>query len=306
MKNRDGSYKKILLDASMLLANGEILRTNIKELKTSALSSSLSKKDFTTLYMLLFLRIKHPKNWLQKKSEKKIQSSIGINLLSVIPESFQLNDWEKEKLKDITTYELFSLFNLKGIPLSINRTMMNWYEGSWKIEMLEYIPSSRELLRLQVKNTRCITLITAPDKCDKLVFETRDPLSFVLHDLMHADQFFNQNESLIGQLGFYKLIDLIYDQPLLKSLLKENEEFKREFEYVASDMNAYVIHLFKCLKSSIYRTDLNEELFNLLVSWWEMNEAEKAASFNLNTPQFSLSDEMILKSFFENNQEIIS
>lgn len=301
MKNRNGSYKKVLLEASFLKDNQDYLRTNILALK----QLSLSKEDFTTLYILLFLRIKHRKNWLQKKSNQKINSNLGSDLLSIIPETFKLTDWEKEKLKSINTFDLFFLFNLKGIPESINRTMINWYQGHWKIEMLEYIPNSRRLLKLQVKNTRCITLVTDPEKIDELVLGTRDPLSFALHDLMHADQFFNHNESQKGQLGFYKLVDSIYDQSLLSSLLEENKEFKKDFEYVVSDMNAYVIHLFKSLKSSIYRTEVGQELFNLMLSWWNMSEAEKFSSLKLNTPEFSLKDETILKTFFENNQEII-
>ncbi|MGZ3787413.1 MAG: hypothetical protein ACXVLQ_02755 [Bacteriovorax sp.] len=301
MKNRNGSYKKILLETQVLKDHGDYLRENLAALK----KSHLSPFDFTALYLLLFLRIKHKTNWLQpvKNEEKTFK---GIALLEAIPESFLLTDWEKEKLKGITSYDLFACFSLKAIPKSINKTMLRWHEGLWKIEMLEYVPTSRELLKLQVKNTRCITLITDPKKIDELVFGTRDPLSFVLHDLMHADQFFSQVDSLKGQLGFYGLINSVYDRPLLRSLLKSDAHFKREFEYVASDMNAYVIHLFKCLKSSIYRTKVNEEFFHLLLCWWNMTEDEKISAHNLNTPHFSYEDELILKTFFENNQEILA
>jgi hypothetical protein len=300
MKNRNGSYKKILLETHVLRDHGDYLRENLKCL----LDLSLSATDFTTLYMLLFLRIKHPQNWLQKKALTN-EERLGSNLLSIIPKSFQLTIWELEKLRDITTYDLFFQFNLKGIPLSINRTMINWYENKWSIEMLHRIPSSKELLALQVNNTRCITVVTESKKIDELVFGTRDPLSFVLHDLMHADQFFSQANSQKGQLGFYRLLYANYDRPLLKNLLKSDTEFKKEFEYVASDMNAYVIHLFKCLKSSIYRTSSNAEFFSELLNWWGMNAEEKLASYHLNTTEFSSSDELILKRFFENNQEII-
>ncbi|MDD4974050.1 MAG: hypothetical protein PHY93_06845 [Bacteriovorax sp.] len=305
MKSRNGSYKKILIDSKTLKAHGLVLRANIDALK----KLSLSPQEFITLYLLLFLRIKHPKNWIQKKSKSLINENenenFGPELLSYIPESFALNDWEKEKLKGVTAFTLFSLYNLKAIPESINRTMIHWFLGYWSIEMLEHIPTPRELLRLQVKNTRCITVITDPNEIDSFVLETRDPLSFVLHDLMHADQFFSQIESQKGQLGFYQLINSIYDQPDLRNLLKTDANFKKEFEYVASDMNAYVIHLFKCLKSSISRIDKEKVFFDNLLIWWKMNEEEKIASHKLSTPHFNQLDEMILKTFFENNQEIL-
>lgn len=304
MKNRSGSYKKILIDSDGLKAHGDLLRQGLSDLK----KLDLSPPDFATLYLLLFLRIKHPKNWLQKKSRSAnalLKNNIlSQNLIDIIPECFDLNQWEQEKIIGLSGYDLFKNFNLKAIPESINRTMLHWYEGSWKIEMLEHIPTPRELLRLQVKNTRCTTVITNVSEIDSLVFNSRDPLSFMLHDLMHADQFFSQNESLKGQLGFYQLISDIYDQPRLRHLLKSNEEFKREFEYVASDMNAYVIHLFKCLKSSISRTAENEIFFSELLDWWQMNDAEKLSSHLLNSPQFNIENEMILKNFFESKQEI--
>jgi hypothetical protein len=307
MKNRAGSYKKILIDFETLKVHGDYLRTNIETLQ----SMSLSPTDFTTFYLLLFLRIKHPKNWLQKKNKDKNTNKMTelfyqeqIPLLSLIPKSFKLNNWEIQKLERLNALDLFSDYNLKAIPESINRTMVNWYQGIWKIECLQYIPGPRELLRLQVKDTRCLTLITDPLKIDSYVLGTRDPLSFLIHDLMHADQFFNQHESRIGQLGFYFLINAIYDKAELKAQLFSDMQFKKEFEYVSSDMNAYVIHLFKCLKSAINRVDNTDHLFELILSWWDMNEGQKDASRRLNTPQFHSEDEQMLKIFFESHQEL--
>ena len=306
MINRNGSYKKILIDSETLKIHGEYLRTNLKSLN----QMELSPQNFTTLYLLLFLRIKHPENWMQKNSKNLITPGLKIDadedLMRLIPETFALNEWEKEKLKGLGASGLFMNFNLKAIPESINRTMLQWISGNWNIEMLHHIPNSRELLRLQVKNTRCITVIIDPKKIDSLVLNTRDPLSFVLHDLMHADQFFSQKESLKGQLGFYKLINDIYEKSELRYLLKNNIEFKKEFEYIASDMNAYVIHLFKCLKSSVERTEQKEIFFDLILSWWNMSDEEKKSSRMLNTPSFNQNDENILKNFFEKNQEILN
>ena len=299
MKSRTGSYKKILIEADTLKIHHEFLRINLLALKDLKLSEYL----FTTLYILLFLRIKHPKNWLQKKNQEIVSIGNEIPLLELIPESFKLNDWEKNKLDGVSAFSLFNLFHLKAIPESINRTMNFWYLGNWNIKMLEYIPTPRELLLLQVKNSRCVTLITDPTQISSLVMESRDPLSFVLHDLMHADQFFSQIESQKGQLGFYQLIMNIYNRPELRALLKENKDFKKEFEYVTTDMNAYVIHLFKCFKSSIYRID--PDLFENILQWWNMSEEEKHSSLSLNSPHFTEKDEFLLRIFFERNQEII-
>jgi hypothetical protein len=300
MKNRTGSYKKVLIAEGLLGPNRTNLITNIEIITKLNITSF----ELCTLYILLFLRIRHSKNWLQQKSSNTKTSDLSKKLLDIIPDEFQLTAWEKQKLDNVSAISLFENYNLKGIPLAVNRSMINWGLDIWKIETLTYIPSPRELLRLQVQNTRCITLTIKPEEIDQLVLSTRDPLSFVLHDLHHADHFFNQVETRKGQLGFYTLVEKIYDQPLLKKLLKEDKTFRAEFEYVVSDMNAYVIHLFKCFKSAIIKNDTNNisQLFPNLIAWWEMPLSVSKAAYKLNTPSFDMEDELQLKGFFERSQ----
>lgn len=303
MKNRHGSYKKVLIAENLLGPQRDTLISCIDALT----KLSLKPHELCTLYILLFLRIRHPKNWLQKKSNDSAPDA-SSKILDLIPAEFQLNDWEKNKLKDLTLIELYKNYNLKGIPKAVNRTMLNWILGNWNIVLLSHIPSPRELLKLQTQNSRCITLTLGHDEIDRLVLSSRDPLSFVLHDLHHADCFFNQKETQKGQLGFYSLVEKIYDQPLLKSTLKEDKQFKSEFDYVVSDMNAYVIHLFKCFKSAFTKIDETKEepLFPKILKWWNMPDHVSHSALRLNTPEFKDEDELFLRDFFENSQEILS
>ena len=48
----------------------------------------------------------------------------------------------------------------------------------------------------------------------------------------------------------------------------------------------------------------NTPLFPSVLDWWEMTGDLKLSALRLNTPDFSLEDELQLKSFFENSQEI--
>ncbi len=297
MKNRNGSYKKVLLSPEDLKAKLPFLQENV----SSLVDSNLAPFEMCTLYILVFLRVRHERNWLQKKSHlnSKQQSRLVLDL---IPKTFQLNSWEIEKLKDVTFEQLFLNFNLKGIPESINRTMLAWMSGEWDIRLLTHIPSPRELLKLQVQKARCLTITIQPEQLGELVLSARDPLSFVLHDLMHADHFFQHKEIIDGQLGFYEKINSIYEKDELKQAMKNNAQFRKEFEYVASDMNAYVIHLFKCLKSAIVKCD--EKLFSNLLGWWQMPDYCMSASERLNTPAFTQEDETALREFFEKGKRV--
>ncbi len=293
MKNRSGSYKKVLISEGQLSLHQEKLINCIEAMQ----KSSLTPFEFCTLYIILFLRLKHPKNWLQKKSSVSSHLINDKKVLDLIPSSFELNGWEKLKLENVSFYEFFINFNLKGIPLASNRTMLNWLQANWPIICLHHIPTPRELLKMQANGSRCITLIINPDEISKMVLSSRDPLSFVIHDLDHADHFFNNDETHKGQLGILRLIDSIYDRPEIKKSLRENHSFKNEFNYVASDMNAYAIHMFKCLKSAFDRHD--QSLFNLVLNWWNVTPEVSSAAHRLSTPEFSQYDEDHLKTFFE-------
>lgn len=298
MKNRLGSYKKVLFCDHALKDNENYLNHAL----SAVLEKELDPWDKCALYMLLFLRIRHAKNWLQKKVASPSALPHHKKLLDIIPQEFNLNNWEKEKLEGLSTHQLFSAYNLKGIPLAINRSMENWSAGKWNIVLLDYIPSSLRLLKLQVQNKRCVTIITKPEEISSLVLEARDPLSFVLHDLDHADHFFNHESILKGQLGFYQRACDIYEDALLTEALNANAEFSKEFNYVVSDMNAYVIHLLKCFKAAF--TNHKIDLFMHVISLWDANENVSIALDHLNTPLFTHEDESVLVSFFENSQGI--
>ncbi len=294
MKNRSGSYKKILISEDQLSLHKDKILACLRDLN----SANFQDFQYCTLYIILFLRLKHPKNWMQKKKTLMCNDPIpnDIHILDVIPPSFELNTWEKQKLHRVSFREFFNLFNLKGIPLATNRSMTHWSEEQWPIKCLKHIPSPRELLKMQSQGHRCITLIVNPEEITQLVLSSRDPLSFVIHDLDHADHFFSNKETHLAQVTLFKMIDAIYDKPEIKKGFQESTSFKNDFHYVSSDMNAYVIHMLKCFKSAFDRFDLG--LFQQVLNWWNLTPEAREAARLLSTPHFSDMDENNLVRFF--------
>lgn len=295
MKNRAGAYKNELINIETLSNNKALILSSLASIEKLQNDEAL----YTGLYLLLFLRLKHSKNWLQRKSKLPLKLSL-LPILNCIPKEFNLSNWEQEKLRGVSLEDLFLNFNLKGFPASINRTMLAWLYGEWNIVLFFHVPNSKELIALQAENKRCITLITTEARIDTFIFKNRDPLSFALHDIMHTDQFFNMKETTKGQIGFYKRCLPLYDHPKIKSKMKEHKEFKYHFEYATSDMNAYVIHLLKCLKHALFLNDQEGKLFLEVLKIWQMNEDESNAAIKLNTENFNIQDELILKNYFEN------
>lgn len=302
MKNRSGSYKKQLISEETLSVNYSYLQKNVSLITSN---KELLPYELATLYFILFLRVFHQKNWFQKKSHLKNKVTHQNKfLLELIPMSFEFSDQEKEKLSLVTLKDFYLNFNFRGIPSAVNRTYLHWIEGLWKIELLFYVPTTEELLSLQVQNKRCLTLLLLKEDVSSLFFHHRDPLSFLVHDLVHADHFFGHPDIFKGQLGFYHLLKQSYQFPLVQEALQRDSTFKKEFEYIAADMNGYVIHLLKCLKSVFNQWDRNRQnsensSFLALLEFWQAPQDVFAAAQKLNTPNYTGQDEDSLILFFE-------
>ncbi len=300
MRNRSGSYKKVLLNEVELKAKAPLIEAFVNKLKTEYESGKLTDQDFTTLYLLFFIKIKYQKNYLQ--AFKPIQSNTHLpSILDLAEGLIEFDEYEKKKLDKVSGLLLFTHFHLKGVPQSVARAMEHWYLNEWNIVLSFKIPSSKTLLKEQAQNKRILTLIVDQEKMTTLILGKRDPLSFAIHDLMHADQFFNNPISLKGQLGFYQYIAEHFEHPLLKNLVKTSPKFKEEFEYVVSDMNAYIIHLLKSFVSCFNRIDAEKELAQFFDETAIPNEL-KQKILNINKEILTADDETKIRDFFEQNQ----
>jgi hypothetical protein len=77
-----------------------------------------------------------------------------------------------------------------------------------------------------------------------------------------------------------------------------NEKFASEFEYLIADMNAYAVHLFKCLKSALIFHHTEGEIF--FQGWTNkitQNNQEQEALTLLNTPSFTFQHDELLLQF---------
>jgi hypothetical protein len=265
--SRAGRFKKKLVTEEALLLEAPLI---LKKLELFD-SSYLSQSDFTACYLLLFLSHRFPGSWLgSKRDDKQIPGKSWKEL----PFDFEPN--VKRRLEEVESLsEIFSNFSLKSTPLTVNRAITEWSLGNYDLELMFRIPSPQDVLRQQKSGRRCVTTIT-DKRIAKYILGDRDALSFTMHDLIHADHFYFHNECYLGQLGFYGLLN-----KTITYFDLSNEKFASEFEYVISDMNAYAIHLMKCLKSAmIHHFD------QLYFESWLTDLKSPDALMLLNTPHY--------------------
>ena len=86
-----------------------------------------------------------------------------------------------------------------------------------------------------------MTLVTDPDLFISEV-EGRDPLSFLLHDLVHADKFFSKFLLSHDQVNYFIDLKARYQRGEFNELLKQ-QEFNKKFDYLISDMNSHPEHM---------------------------------------------------------------
>lgn len=270
--SRAGRFKKKLVSEEELLSEAPQIMAKVTPFYDLLVAGKITPIQFTASYIILYLSHRFPGTWAGAKKSHEVVNGIPWREL---PFHFEPNI--NKRLEQVDTLEeIFAQFALKSTPLSVNRAILEWSRGHYALELMFRIPSPEEVLDQQKQGRRCVTCLI-DRRISKYILGERDALSFTMHDLIHADHFYFHNECFQGQLGFY---GLLYQTISYFDL--SHEAFAAEFEYLIADMNAYAIHLMKCLKSAM----LHYFSENYFKEWLkELNPPP--ALYHLNTAEYS-------------------
>jgi len=288
--SRAGRFKKLLVPKAQILVEAPRIREALTPILKLYEDGVLNDCELVALYIITILSIRYPGTWPGAKQELFSGAhnmmtpwrNLGLTLEPNVEKRFQ----------DIETLgEIFTNFALKSTPLAVNRALLSWSTGKYPLMLMFRIPMSLEVLDQQKRGHRCVTILTEIKFLEKLIIDERDCLSFTMHDLIHADHFYQHDEVFLGQLGFYGLLDYCYREGHFREQFKV-AKFQSEFDYLISDMNAYAIHLLKCLKSALIHYHPTGEAF--FIEWVKMitTEAQEQSSLlKLNTVNYGAEEE---------------
>lgn len=133
------------------------------------------------------------------------------------------------------------------VERGVARAIVAWASGRRPAELRTSIPSFRELLALQARGWRAVSLLpegaaTAPHE---------DALAFALHDLCHLEKLVDPAHYL-GQVGFFALAQAALDTPAFRQLdARFDAAWRADLEHVVADMNGSAIFLFAALKMKL-------------------------------------------------------
>ncbi len=204
--SRAGRFKKKLVGPEELKIEAPAIENKMSALIEMWKAQKLTDAELTTAYIIQVLSHRFPGTWLGSK----LTSSIPENMSAKIQDChFVFEPNIQRRLQTINTLgELLNNFSFRSTPMSVNRSLLSWSTESYPLKLMFRIPSSEEVLRQQKMGSRCVTLLTEAQKTQTYILGERDALSFTMHDLIHADHFYQHDElklleraRVIGRLG---------------------------------------------------------------------------------------------------------
>jgi hypothetical protein len=268
----------------------------------------LSQKHKLILFTLALCCLRRPNDWYagQLSPPRHTYSNPAEFQFSLFQLFRELDIlWPTKLDPKISVLDFLSIVKIKPIPEAALSGLFHFFTDDYQLEVLSYEPNPTEVLDYQIQNKRILTFDNETTKWVHKKYGERDVLSFILHDLIHAEHFLGDSQKRQSQIGFYKFTKLILDNNLLHEFLF-SAEFNKQFSYLISDMNSHLIHLLKTLRAIIdqHHSFQNETVWHQITQLLPSQNANaqtlRDALNRINTPLFSISDAEALLHFFQN------
>lgn len=233
--------------------------------------------ELTAAYVFLHLKERHGHLWRGSRAQ-------GAPRLSA------------EEAGQLSPVDVLRAYQLKGVGRDSQAGLLGWLEGRYPLDLRFDIPSTEEMLEIQCRGRRYVTLMIEPEQQFQTYGRHAGALEFLLHDLEHAHKFFGEPGLSRGQVSFFRLLKS--HLPQLLPLMKADPAFRHEMHYLMADMNSHPVHLLKylkaiCLMASRRRPEEvdYEALCARIFRSWQMPPEVKEAAVRINTPGLESADD---------------
>lgn len=259
-------------------------------------------------WVILLSCLRRPKDWfgglqpLRLSNSAQTAKNFNSNplRLSELIEGTPVQ-WPQKLSRELTLIEFLSSVRIKALPESVFRSLYALSTGEYPLILRRDVPEPEEILAMQIGGQRVLSYNEDHELWPETLYNHRDFLGFVIHDLIHADHFFRLRAHRDGQLGFYRFVSSIFTSAPLQQLLRTNEKFKVGFEYIVSDMNSHPVHLFQTFHSLLFSSLKNDPLAaELWLSWClkpEIPLETSTALQNINSVNFNRSQALLVEKF---------
>ena len=313
------------------LYSNEYLSPNIDSLVEQLHECRLSPCEFVGAYIILFIKNQYPQRWFVGPLSEPLKEETVTYFEIELPKQnryvsiFQIGGLEfttkeqkrilKEMPEDLTPTIpfLFSHFMFLGIPSFVNNAILQWSCNKRSARLLFQIPTSEEVLNMQIRGERCITVFVEKSELNRELkdsyppFETRNVLNFTIHDLQHLEKFYDR-KFYCEQVGVLEHMKRLIEHAQIKAFFSNyDNEFWKDVEHVIADMNACSIHLLAFFKAKWKMADsrtkfpLSTEFdsrYDQLLATLAVPDFVREATKTMCSDKFSPADGSIIRQYF--------
>lgn len=169
----------------------------------------------------------------------------------------RLATWHGDALRAHLLHEL-ERYHFCGVIPNVPAALAAWLRGKWPLQLSERVPSAREVLRMQARGLRPVTLISDYPRLTRPVLAKPSAWAFMVHDLEHAYKFFYEPLLHAAQRGFFEGVARLLAQGAFARPLSDTQ-FAMKFDYLISDMNTHPHHSLHYLRATLIEFYLREE-----------------------------------------------
>ncbi|QXP83527.1 hypothetical protein [Methylococcus sp. Mc7] len=149
-------------------------------------------------------------------------------------------------------------YQFRCVIPAVPAALVAWLQGRWALRLTERIPSPREVLAMQGRGERPVTLLAVYPRMLEPVLSKPNGFEFFVHDLEHACKFFQDSSRHAGQRAFFLAMAAALDAGCFEGRLTD-PVFSARFDYLVSDMNTHVVHSLQYLRAILIESELRLE-----------------------------------------------
>lgn len=214
----------------------------------------ISKGDFVSLYLILCNQLFPSLHWLSWSASRRHTEKDFSSYVYPKKEDFWKDHPFFKRVPEAHSLGMIinqSVFKKETLRATLG--LMHVFTRPETVHILDYIPSPLQLLEMQSQGFRCVTLLRTKKWFSHQFDHKRNLRDFVIHDLEHIWQMFENPALTQAQIRFSKQLLELTQQGHF-DFIRNNSEFAKEFDYIISDMNTHPAHMYATLKSLVSRT----------------------------------------------------
>jgi hypothetical protein len=306
--SRSGRYRKLLIAPEELTPFASKLEALFNDLQIKRQTREISDAEFLSYGLLALLACRRI-DAFQKNPGALTQTIANRQKLMLIDfflllKKYDLPNAAFKKFTELNgdAFDFLKQIRFRGIPDSARQALLQWLEKKYPLHLFLYIPTVGEVFNMQKWGGRCVSFFIQSKDIIKLHHD-RDVISFIVHDLIHAHEFYSNQERANQQIGFYQWLDEIKDFSEIQNLISKSKGFRERWEYLLSDMNSYCGHLLKTLHAAIIihvpNSD-NHVLWKSIVEKSSLSESDRILFLKINSFDWVDEDYLALETIFDN------